>query len=392
MSDTAAWPDPSRPGVPLNPERDGWHFLIDPFGDLFVREWSAGAECWYEDYSPNKRPTKWRYLGPALARAEVAAAVAAAFDDGARAMREAAARDVGCGCDNRDAVVSARSNAERSRLCGRAPCAALSAMDIRMLPLPAMGEEPSVERTGMAVVGPDERRAMDDALRRSVTITDDCAAPASNPTAGISASGPCDGLGAPDPSGPYVQIRVEGATQEHFLRISRGAAEVLIGELQGVLGCLEAPDTAASDAAISDYDLLSGRYRDEDVPALLQRLAAERDAARADLAHLLGAAHPVSSVEYEITRTIRTQYGESSDELAARIIKAVLCAGYEFCPVAARNAAIAERDRLREAVRKIAGISNECTWTPKLRPLAAELQDIIRAALPQPPAKETGNE
>ena len=176
MSDTAAWPDPSRPGVPLNPERDGWHFLIDPFGDLFVREWSAGAECWYEDYSPNKRPTKWRYLGPALARAEVAAAVAAAFDDGARAMREAAARDVGCGCDNRDAVVSARSNAERSRLCGRAPCAALTAMDIRMLPLPAMEKEPSVERTGMAVVGPDERRAMDDALRRSVTITDDCAA------------------------------------------------------------------------------------------------------------------------------------------------------------------------------------------------------------------------
>ena len=41
----------------------------------------------------------------------------------------------------------------------------------------------------------------------------------------------------------------------------------------------------------------------------------------------------------------------------------------------------AERDRMREALQRIAGISNECTWTPRMRPLAAELQDIIRAAL-----------
>lgn len=41
----------------------------------------------------------------------------------------------------------------------------------------------------------------------------------------------------------------------------------------------------------------------------------------------------------------------------------------------------AERDRMREALQRIAGISNECTWTPRMRPLAAELQDIIRTAL-----------
>jgi hypothetical protein len=52
----------------------------------------------------------------------------------------------------------------------------------------------------------------------------------------------------------------------------------------------------------------------------------------------------------------------------------------------------AECDRLRDALQKIAGISNQCTWTPKLRPLAAELQDIIRAALSQPPVKENGND
>lgn len=179
MSDTATWPDPSRPGVPLHPERTGAHW-IDAGRGPECAHWIFDCNKWRAigssfSFLPNI-VRHWCYLGPALTPAEHAAAIAAAFDDGARAMREAAARDVGCGCDNRDAVVSARSNAERSRLCGRAPCAALLAMDIRMLPLPAMEKEPSVERAGMAVVGPDERRVMDDALRRSVTITDDCAA------------------------------------------------------------------------------------------------------------------------------------------------------------------------------------------------------------------------
>lgn len=49
--------------------------------------------------------------------------------------------------------------------------------------------------------------------------------------------------------------------------------------------------------------------------------------------------------------------------------------------IAQRDAAVAEAGRLREALRKIAGISNECTWHAHTRKLAAEMQDIIRAAL-----------
>jgi hypothetical protein len=52
------------------------------------------------------------------------------------------------------------------------------------------------------------------------------------------------------------------------------------------------------------------------------------------------------------------------------------------------RALAAERDRLREALRKNAGISNECTWTPRLRAVDGEIQDIIRTALSQPPVKE----
>lgn len=58
-------------------------------------------------------------------------------------------------------------------------------------------------------------------------------------TAEVSASGPCDGFGDPDRRGAYVQIRIETATSEQRLRISRGAAEVLIAELQGVLANAE---------------------------------------------------------------------------------------------------------------------------------------------------------
>jgi hypothetical protein len=146
MSDTpTTWPDSSRPGVPANHKLDGPHWIDAGCGPEFA-QWFAYSDKWHFYrravlYTP-MTISNWRYLGPALTPAEVAAAVAAAFDDGARAMREAAARDVECGCANRDAVVSARSNAERSRLCGRAPCDALLGMDIRMLPLPAMDEKP----------------------------------------------------------------------------------------------------------------------------------------------------------------------------------------------------------------------------------------------------------
>ena len=39
-----------------------------------------------------------------------------------------------------------------------------------------------------------------------------------------------------------------------------------------------------------------------------------------------------------------------------------------------------------EALGKVAGIANECTWAPKTRLLANDLADIVRAALTPPPA------
>lgn len=48
----------------------------------------------------------------------------------------------------------------------------------------------------------------------------------------------------------------------------------------------------------------------------------------------------------------------------------------------ARAATLAEEvEKLRAALQKIAGISNQCTWHAHTRKLAHELQDIIRAAL-----------
>jgi hypothetical protein len=77
--------------------------------------------------------------------------------------------------------------------------------------------------------------------------------------------------------------------------------------------------------------------------------------------------------------------------LSSKLYDAEEESGIRACAVMTNRllrALAAERDRMRDALQKIAGISNECTWTPKLRPLAAELQGIIRAALSQPPVKD----
>jgi hypothetical protein len=36
------WPDPVRPGVPLNPERDGWHWVQNGKGRPSCQQWKAG--------------------------------------------------------------------------------------------------------------------------------------------------------------------------------------------------------------------------------------------------------------------------------------------------------------------------------------------------------------
>lgn len=91
MTDPNGWPDPSRPGVPMNPEQDGWHWLHHP-EDLrrFVQPWNAELGGWPSGalYSPQGVvELGFCYLGPCLTPAEVAALVAEAR---AKALEEAA--------------------------------------------------------------------------------------------------------------------------------------------------------------------------------------------------------------------------------------------------------------------------------------------------------------
>ncbi|OUJ06617.1 hypothetical protein [Acetobacter malorum] len=51
---TTNWPNPERPGVPMFPERDGWHWLSNrPNDDPFPAEWS------HEDYCNAETEWSW---------------------------------------------------------------------------------------------------------------------------------------------------------------------------------------------------------------------------------------------------------------------------------------------------------------------------------------------
>jgi hypothetical protein len=95
MSDNNGWP--GKPGVPLNPEREEWHWLVCPLKhDVFPRFWRAAGEAqncrWTAKwlYSRNDwNPKECTYLGPCLTPAEVDARVAKARRD---TLEEAARR------------------------------------------------------------------------------------------------------------------------------------------------------------------------------------------------------------------------------------------------------------------------------------------------------------
>ncbi len=85
------WPDPSRPGVPLHPERDGWHWLHHP-EDIraFPCAWDSEHAAWCSGgmHSPEGIvDLGYNYLGPCLTPAEHACALA---DARAQALEEAA--------------------------------------------------------------------------------------------------------------------------------------------------------------------------------------------------------------------------------------------------------------------------------------------------------------
>ena len=75
------WPDPARPGVPLNPEKDGWHWMKARSDNLnatwrekFPAQWTAGNRHWiHGTYAPEYAAENWIYLGPVLTPDEAAA-------------------------------------------------------------------------------------------------------------------------------------------------------------------------------------------------------------------------------------------------------------------------------------------------------------------------------
>jgi hypothetical protein len=142
--DPNGWPDPERPGVPENPERDGWHWLHTQVDDL-PWFWNAERQHWFDGAGVYNTPSDmheigWCYLGVAHTPAEVAAREAAA----AEAMRAAcAARH-----DEGSATMDAQTTIERADpIAGAASRIAtnnaarqahiLAADAIRALPLPA---------------------------------------------------------------------------------------------------------------------------------------------------------------------------------------------------------------------------------------------------------------
>jgi hypothetical protein len=85
MSETNGWP--GKPGVPMNPERDGPHWLKDPDSDRqFVVDWSA-ASGWRSIFTQDAIAAHMLYAGPCLTPAEMEARIATARKD---ALEEAA--------------------------------------------------------------------------------------------------------------------------------------------------------------------------------------------------------------------------------------------------------------------------------------------------------------
>ncbi len=103
MSD-GNWPDPARPGVPLNPDRDGWHWLSSR-GFSALHWWDADHQLWPQtnrDMTPGLAAHYHHYLGPVLTPQEAAALRArlAEMEAGAMidfaAIKARAAREIAC--------------------------------------------------------------------------------------------------------------------------------------------------------------------------------------------------------------------------------------------------------------------------------------------------------
>ena len=77
MTDTNnGWP--GKPGVPLNPEKDGWHWVVSFDAEKTIVFWhgeNQGNKGYWDGY-PLWIAQDWTYLGPVLTPDEAAALIA----------------------------------------------------------------------------------------------------------------------------------------------------------------------------------------------------------------------------------------------------------------------------------------------------------------------------
>ncbi|ANA12886.1 hypothetical protein [Acetobacter oryzifermentans] len=73
MTDITNWPDPNSPGVPMFPERDGWHVMEGRVAGQTAlthwngREWGGGEQV----RALNTSPEWYRYVGPVLTPTQI---------------------------------------------------------------------------------------------------------------------------------------------------------------------------------------------------------------------------------------------------------------------------------------------------------------------------------
>ena len=152
------WPDPARPGVPMDPERCGAHVFEAGSPDYPIKGpwtllWAWPEALWVDCFGNMEPPdcmAKFKYVGPCPTPAEHAAALAAEYRRAAVAMREALASWLMCGCDTQEqarvvtaATTEGPNSGARWRACHRADCMALIAAEALELPIPEIKETPN---------------------------------------------------------------------------------------------------------------------------------------------------------------------------------------------------------------------------------------------------------
>ena len=120
MTDTNnGWPD--KPGVPLNPEQSGWHWIYDKYLGPECALWIAKSCCWQMAgaevlfKSDELSIKKWGYLAPCLTLDEATALQARVAKLEKAIKRWVEADDAGDGQECINAIAYARAAVERKK-------------------------------------------------------------------------------------------------------------------------------------------------------------------------------------------------------------------------------------------------------------------------------------